>query len=198
MHVNYDHNARYIYVNYSSHASYIYVSYGIHATCTFTWTKTVTLRTLTQTITATSHIFTWTHYVTFIAPLTAKLFNWNFHPLKVVYRWRDPQLQMSKNSSDLTKWRSTIPNFLLIDVTFYLHYVKANMQYSNKNVKNEYNRYRLSQNMTFTLFTCTGTIMTARIIQNYSHLSGRIVADFKGYMKINYFPQKLYHPSDKQ
>ena len=26
-------------------------------------------------------------------PLTGKLFNWNFHPLKVVSRWRDPQLQ---------------------------------------------------------------------------------------------------------
>ena len=25
-------------------------------------------------------------------PLTAKLFNWNFHPLEVVSRWRDPQL----------------------------------------------------------------------------------------------------------
>ena len=25
-------------------------------------------------------------------PLTAKLFNLNFHPLEVVFRWRDPQL----------------------------------------------------------------------------------------------------------
>ena len=29
-------------------------------------------------------------------PLTAKLFNWNSHPLEVVYRWRDTQLQASK------------------------------------------------------------------------------------------------------
>ena len=28
-------------------------------------------------------------------PLTTKLFNWNFHPLEVVSRWRDPQLQES-------------------------------------------------------------------------------------------------------
>ena len=42
-----------------------------------------------------------------INPLTAKLFNWNFHPLEVVARWRDPQLQVSENYSDLTKWRST-------------------------------------------------------------------------------------------
>ena len=41
-------------------------------------------------------------------PLTAKLFNWNFHPLEVVSRWRDPQLQVTENYSDLTKWRSTL------------------------------------------------------------------------------------------
>ena len=40
-------------------------------------------------------------------PLTAKLFNLNFHPLEVVSRWRDPQLRVSENYSDLTKWRST-------------------------------------------------------------------------------------------
>ena len=41
-------------------------------------------------------------------PLTAKLFNLNFHPLKVVSRWRDPQLQVNENYSDLTKWRSSV------------------------------------------------------------------------------------------
>ena len=41
-------------------------------------------------------------------PFIAKLFNWNFHPLKVVFCWRDPQLQVSENWSDLTKWRSTL------------------------------------------------------------------------------------------
>ena len=35
-------------------------------------------------------------------PLTAKLFNLNFQPLEVVSRWRDPQLQVSENYSDLT------------------------------------------------------------------------------------------------
>ena len=40
--------------------------------------------------------------------LTAKLFKWNFHPLVVVSRWRDPQLQAGENYSDLTKLRSTI------------------------------------------------------------------------------------------
>ena len=43
-----------------------------------------------------------------INPLTAKLFYWNFHPLEVVSRLRDPQLQVSENYSDLTKWRSTV------------------------------------------------------------------------------------------
>ena len=41
-------------------------------------------------------------------PLTAKLFNPNFYPLEVVSRWRDPQLQVSENYSDLTKWRSIV------------------------------------------------------------------------------------------
>ena len=43
-----------------------------------------------------------------LSPLTAKLFNLNFHPLEVVSRSRDPQLQVSENYSDLTKWRSTV------------------------------------------------------------------------------------------
>ena len=43
-----------------------------------------------------------------VNPLTAKLFNLNFHLLKVVSRWRDPQLQVSENYSDLTKCRSTV------------------------------------------------------------------------------------------
>ena len=42
-----------------------------------------------------------------VNPLAAKFFNWNFHQLEVVSRWRDPQLQVSENYSDLTKWRST-------------------------------------------------------------------------------------------
>ena len=41
-------------------------------------------------------------------PLTAILFNLNFHLLEVVSRWRDPQLQVSENYSDLTRWRSTV------------------------------------------------------------------------------------------
>ena len=36
-------------------------------------------------------------------PLTAKLFNLNFHQLEVVSRWRDPQLQVSEKFSELTK-----------------------------------------------------------------------------------------------
>ena len=41
-------------------------------------------------------------------PLTAKLFNLNFHPLEAVSRSRDPQLQVGENYSDLTKWRSSL------------------------------------------------------------------------------------------
>ena len=43
-----------------------------------------------------------------IKPLTAKLLNWNFHSLQVVFRWRDPQLQESGNYSDLTKWSRAV------------------------------------------------------------------------------------------
>ena len=32
-----------------------------------------------------------------VNPSTAKLFNLNFHPLEVVSRWRDPQLQVIEN-----------------------------------------------------------------------------------------------------
>ena len=59
-----------------------------------------------------------TKYVV-INPLTAKLFNWNFHPLEVVSRWRDPQLQVGEIYSYLAKSRSMI-EILLISVTFYL------------------------------------------------------------------------------
>ena len=38
--------------------------------------------------------------------------------------WRDPQLQVSENDSDLTKCRSTIFKFWLIEVTFYLQRVE--------------------------------------------------------------------------
>ena len=43
------------------------------------------------------------NFFSIINPLTAKLFNLNFHPLEVVSRWRDPQLQVSENYSDLAK-----------------------------------------------------------------------------------------------
>ena len=56
-------------------------------------------------------------------PLAAKLIIWNFHPLEVVSRWRDPQLQVSENYSDFTKCRLTIFKFLLSYVTLYLQLV---------------------------------------------------------------------------
>ena len=44
----------------------------------------------------------------FFNPLTAKKFDYNFHPLEVMSRWRDPQLQVSANYSDFTSRSSTI------------------------------------------------------------------------------------------
>ena len=43
--------------------------------------------------------------VIYMFHLTAKLFNWNFHSLELVYRSRDPQVQVSENYWDLAKWR---------------------------------------------------------------------------------------------
>ena len=56
-----------------------------------------------------------------VNPLTAKLFNLNFHLLEVVDR--DPQLQASKNYSDLTKWRATRFKSCWLMVTFYLQHI---------------------------------------------------------------------------
>ena len=41
-------------------------------------------------------------------PSRQELFNWNFYPIEIVSRWRDPQLQVSENYSDLSKLTSTI------------------------------------------------------------------------------------------
>ena len=55
-------------------------------------------------------------------PLTANIFNLNFHPLEVVSSWRDPQLQVSENYSNIIFDKMEVNCFqiLLIDVTFYL------------------------------------------------------------------------------
>ena len=57
-------------------------------------------------------------------PLTAKLFNLNFHPLEVVSRWRDPQLQVSENYSNMTKSRSTVFKYCWLMSHFILNMFK--------------------------------------------------------------------------
>ena len=52
--------------------------------------------------------------------LTAKFFNLNFHPLEVVSRWRDLQLQVSENFFRFDKMVVNSFQILLVDVTFYL------------------------------------------------------------------------------
>ena len=66
--------------------------------------------------------------------LTAKLFNLNFHPLEVVSRWRDPQLQVSENYSDLTKWGSTLFKscWLMSHFIFIIFNVVFNVLIKNK------------------------------------------------------------------
>ena len=58
--------------------------------------------TLSRIVKATQSMHTEYPLVCSINPLTAKLFYRDFHPLEVVSRWRDPQLQVSENYSDLT------------------------------------------------------------------------------------------------
>ena len=48
-----------------------------------------------------------------------KCFNCNFHSLEVVSRWRDLQLQVSKNYSDLKTMGVNYSQILLIDATIY-------------------------------------------------------------------------------
>ena len=54
-------------------------------------------------------------------PLAIKLFNLHLHPLEVVSRYRDTQLQVSGNCLNLTKWRSTILKSKLIIPGFTFH-----------------------------------------------------------------------------
>ena len=72
--------------------------------------------------------------------VTAKWLILNFHPLEVVSRWRDPQLQVGENCLDLTKWSSAI-FILLIDVTFYIWHVQTLICIGliKKKRKNDYN-----------------------------------------------------------
>ena len=53
-------------------------------------------------------------------PLPVKLFNLNFHPLEVVSRRRDPQLQVKENYSDLTNLEVEKFKIVLLNITFYL------------------------------------------------------------------------------
>ena len=45
-------------------------------------------------------------YLLFFNLFNRQIIKSDIHPLEVVFRWRDPQLQASENYSDLTKWGS--------------------------------------------------------------------------------------------
>ena len=69
-------------------------------------------------------------------PFTAKWFNLNFHPLKVVFRWRDPQLQVSENYSDLTKcWSTLFTSCCLMSHFIFNIYLKCGTSCVNKKWK---------------------------------------------------------------
>ena len=67
--------------------------------------------------------------------LTAGWFNWNLHQIEVVSRWRDPQLQVSENYSDLTKLRSTIWKSCWFKSLFIFKMLKNGLLCANKNEK---------------------------------------------------------------
>ena len=55
-----------------------------------------------------------------INPVFPKLFNFNFHPLEVVSRCRDPQRQVSEKKSASRKMEVNDIEILLIYVTLYI------------------------------------------------------------------------------
>ena len=71
-----------------------------------------------------------------------QLFNQNFRPLAVVARWRDPQLQVGGNYSDLSKWRPIVFKFCWCDwrrvghrterVNMFIMAVDPQRRYSNE------------------------------------------------------------------
>ena len=78
-----------------------------------------------------------------VNPLTAKLFNLNFHPLEVVSRWRDPQLQVSENYWNLAKLRSTVFKYCwLMSHFIFVTCLKGGTWCANKKWKPEYMRHR--------------------------------------------------------
>ena len=85
-----------------------------------------------------------TYLFWFIAPLAAKLFNWNFHSLDVVSHWLDPQLQVGENYSDFTKWRSTILTYHWLMLSRFIWNIFKILIFivliTNEN--NQYNRHR--------------------------------------------------------
>ena len=66
------------------------------------------------------------NYVSLVNPCPAKLNNLNFHPLEVVYRYRDPQLQVAKNYSYLFHLSINICKYLCLDRHFIPNSVKLN------------------------------------------------------------------------
>ena len=56
------------------------------------------------------------------------------YSLEVVDRRRDPQLHVSENCPDVAKWRSTIYEILLIDVTFYFNVSKSQYTYPRTSI----------------------------------------------------------------
>ena len=66
------------------------------------------------------------NYVSLVNPCPAKFNNLNFYPLGVVYRYRDPQLQVAKNYSYLFNLSRNICKSLCLDRHFIPNSVKLN------------------------------------------------------------------------
>ena len=110
-----------------------------HALCSVDFNQKSQIHTLTYVVTRLPKRSLWTIPYSNLGnpltlnPFTAKLFNVNVYPLEIVSRWRDPQLQVSENYSDLTKWRSTIFKYCWLMSHFFFKKVVLNVLIKNKN-----------------------------------------------------------------
>ena len=77
-----------------------------------------------------------------INPLTAKLFNLNFHPLELVSRWRDSQLQVGEIIQIWQNGGHLFSNIADWCQILSLTYLKGGNWCANKKWKPEYMRHR--------------------------------------------------------
>ena len=79
-----------------------------------------------------------------INPLHAELSDVNFHPLEVVFRYRDPQLQVAENYSYLSHLRPKIDNCYWLNIHLYHMIKKVSKTWINSRVQRLKGQYIIS------------------------------------------------------